>query len=80
MKIYVVMIDISYDYDNSIFVEVFKDRAKAKEYMLKQFEQEIKETGYNIIEREDDILSAYEEGYFPKNHCEIKLLEKEIKK
>lgn len=79
MKVWVVIIDISYDYDNTIHVELFKDREKAVEYMQEHFEYEINETEYDTIERDDYILSAYDEGYFVQNHCEIRLLEKEVK-
>lgn len=79
MKVWVVIVDISYDYDNAIHVELFKDRKKAVEYMEKQFEYEINDTEYDIIEREEDMLSAYDEGYFVQNHCEIRILDKEIK-
>ena len=79
MKVWVVIIDISYDFDNTIHVELFKDRKKAVEYMEKQFEYEINDTEYDTIEREEDVLLAYDEGYFVENHCEIRILDKEIK-
>lgn len=78
MKVFVVVVDISYDYDNTIHVKLFKDRKKAVEYMEKQFEYEINDTEYETIERDDHILSAYDEGYFVQNHCEITIEEKEI--
>ena len=79
MKVWVVIVDISYDYDNTIHVELFHDREKAKKYMLEQFEYEINDTEYDTIERDEHILSAYDEGYFVQNHCEIRILDKEIK-
>ena len=79
MKVWVVIVDISYDYDNTIHVELFKDRKKAVEYMEKQFKYEINDTEYDTIERDEHILSAYNEGYFVENHCEIRIVDKEIK-
>ena len=79
MKVWVVIVDISYDYDNTILVELFLDREKAKKYMLEQFEYEINDTEYDTIERDEHILSAYDEGYFVQNHCEIRIVDKEIK-
>lgn len=61
-----------------IYVELFKNKKEAENYMKEQFETEIKDIEYNTTEREIDILSAYNEGYFSENHCEIKLMEREV--
>lgn len=78
MKVYVVITDISYDFNNSIDVELFKNRKDAEKYMQEQFKWEINDTKYDTIEREIDILSAYNEGYFTEKHCEIRLVEREV--
>ena len=78
MKVYVVTIDMSYDYDNKIFVKVFKDRKKAEKYMLEHFQYEINDISYDTIEYGEFVCSAYDDSYFVKNHCEIKVLEKEV--
>ena len=79
MKVWVVIVDISYDYDNTIHVELFKDRKKASEYMIDQFRYEINDNNYDIVEFGEDICSAYDEGYFVQNHCEIRIVDTEIK-
>ena len=79
MKIYVVIIDISYKFDNNIFVEVFEDRKKAEEFMLNTFKDEVNDTQYSIVEINEDICTAYDEGYFVENHCEIKIIDKILK-
>ena len=79
MKVWLVIVDISYDFDNTIHVEVFRDINKAKEYMLYQFKQEINDTEYEIVKYGEYKCSAYDEGYFIENHCEIRIVDKEIK-
>lgn len=78
MKVYVVIIDISNEFYNTIYVELFKNKKEAEEYMKEQFETEIKSVEYDTIERGTDILSAYNADSFAENHYEIKLLEKEV--
>lgn len=78
MKVYVVIVDITYEYDNTIYVKVFKDRAKAMKFMNEKFEQEINEVDYDTIERDDRACTAYNEGWFPENHCEISIVEEEV--
>jgi hypothetical protein len=78
MKVYVVVIDITYEYDNTISVKVFKERTRAERYIEKKFEELIADTNYDTIEREDWLLTAYNEGWFPENHCEISIVEKDV--
>ena len=78
MKVFVVVVDISYEYDTQIITKVFKDRAKAMKFMNEKFEQEINEVDYDTIERNDRVCSAYNEGWFAETHCEISIEEQEV--
>lgn len=78
MKIYVVLIDLSYEYDNTILVKLFKDGIKAERFMLEKFEELTKDNNYDIVEQTEYTCTAYNDGFFAENHCEIRVMEKEV--
>ena len=77
-KIYVVIIQNSFNFDNMLGVMTFKNKRKAESYMNKKFKDLIADKNYDIIKRTDNCCVAYNEGLFAENHCQITIYEREV--
>lgn len=79
MKVYVLVVENVFDYDNYREVKVFAHYRDAKEAFEKEVEVSRQNVGYDWLENvSNDNFSTYEDGYYAMNHIEISLLEQEV--
>lgn len=79
-KVYVVEINDCYDYETQITTEVFASYKKALDFYkeeLAEFKKDCCE--YNTIEETDDTYLAYDEGWYERDHYNIRICEKEVR-
>lgn len=83
MKVYLVTVDYSLDYEEMDFnyPKVFSTQADA-ENDLRNFIGDhrsfIEESGWNIEDDSDGYFEAYEDGYYPQNHLVANVIEREV--
>ena len=83
MKIWVLVIDNSYEYDNDISIELYQDCKKAREkfvsYVVDALENDhlVGKTA-TIIEEEENYFSIYKDGSYSEDHYTVYLEEKEV--
>ncbi len=84
MKVYVVNLNVVYDYEEMSGisdVKVFANRKDASDFFSNWKEEEKKiaqEDDWEIEVDDENFFSAYEDGYFARNHSAGCLMEVEL--
>lgn len=79
MKVYVLVVESTVDYSTDREVKVFEYYRDAKEAFHEEVETARQDAGYDWIEDESmNSFSTYEDGYYPMNHIDVLILEKEV--
>ena len=79
MKVYILIVEGTIDYDTNREIKVFKNQKDAEEVFNKEVEAAIIDADEDWeIEESDMLFSIYEDGYYARNHIDVLILEKEV--
>ena len=80
MKVFVVEITWSIDFDFGSTVKAFSNYESAKAELEREFAQSKIDLEHHdiVVERSDNIFSVYEDGCYSENHIDGEIIETEV--
>lgn len=79
MKVYVLLVEGTIDYDTTQDIKVFANHKDAEESYDEEVVLATIDAGEDwVIEESSMYFSIYEDGYYARNHIDVAVLEKEV--